>query len=152
MKHSVPAVFTVLTGITLVTSAAGVVKVAGNVNSFKPKVPEIKTVEAALKEDSDLLKISPSPKVTKAVSVKEESKDSVTISPTTVHNSVKPSVSVQGDDEKESDDQNKKEDVNNNKSNNNESSHAKLELDNDTEVSHQDGQLNLNTGVQIQTN
>ncbi|MBI5122764.1 hypothetical protein HZA75_02780 [Candidatus Roizmanbacteria bacterium] len=156
IKHSVPAVFTALTGITLVTSAAGVVKVAGNINSFKPKVPEIKTVEAALQEDFNLSKseektpvISPIPKVTQAVHI---------VSPTTappitinggVHNSVKSNVSVRSDKEERADDQDKKKNENGDKSDDSESSHAKLELDNDTEVSHQDGKLNLDTGVKV---
>ncbi len=43
-----------VTGITLLTSLAGVVKVAGSMDSFKPSVPEVKTVQAAIQEESNL--------------------------------------------------------------------------------------------------
>ena len=64
---------TVIAGLTLATSVGGVMKVAGSMNSYKPKVPEVKTVQAALQEESELIKTDdkkpetkPSPTVTTA--------------------------------------------------------------------------------------
>ncbi len=54
-KRSLSAIImSLITGLTLVTSAAGVVKVAGSLNSYKEKVPEVKTVEAAVQEEAVL--------------------------------------------------------------------------------------------------
>ena len=74
-KQSLGAVFmSLLAGVTLVTSAAGVVRVASNLDSVKGKVPEVKTVQAAIKEEGSLSQLNkseekkelPSPTPTKA--------------------------------------------------------------------------------------
>lgn len=149
MKHGAPAVFTALTGITLITSAAGVVKVAGNINSFKPKVPEIKTVETALKEDSNLSspEASPSPRATvtgkgEVDSSSASGSHNVSVSPTPTktqsvglvsNTGIKPSVSIKGGDDGRDD-----------------SSYSKLEVDDDLEVSHLDSQINQTQGNDVQ--
>lgn len=64
-KHTISAIaMTIISGITLITSAAGVVKVAGSMNSYRTKVPEVKTIQAALQEESTLTKTSPTPSIT----------------------------------------------------------------------------------------
>ncbi|MFA6532973.1 MAG: hypothetical protein WCT22_03175 [Patescibacteria group bacterium] len=45
---------TVLTGLTITTSAAGTVKLLGSMNSFKPAVPEVKGVQ-------DIKQVTPTP-------------------------------------------------------------------------------------------
>lgn len=140
MKHGVPVVFTLITGITFVTSAAGVIKVAGNISSSKPSVPEIKTVQEALQEDSNLSKldekkplISPTPTVIKTKNITNSSNG---LSPTpSLTQHVKLGVSVQGDDEEK-----EKDGI------------EKLEIDNDIEVSHQDDQSNQENNIQEQEN
>lgn len=155
-KHGVQAVFTAITGITLASSAAGVVKVAGNINSFKQKVPEIKTVQEALVEDSNLSALSPSPKPSPKLSPKPSPKPTQAashIAPNAastatvsagVGGSIKPSISARGDDDREDREEHKEEDKKD------DSEHSKLEIDNDLDISHQEGQLNLNSGTQIQ--
>jgi len=141
IKRGALTIFTVLTGITLVTSAFGVVKVAGNVNSFKPKVPEIKTVQEALREDSDLSKPSPSPLPTSTKTKTETvslSPTAIPIQPTSItndHADTTPSVTSAGDNEVKND-----------------SNHDRLEVDDDLEVSREDSQLNLNSEAQIHKN
>lgn len=154
IEHGSKAVLAALTGITVATSAAGVVKVAGNMN-FKQKVPEIKTVKEALKEDSNLSDLSPSPVVTQKVETEEKSDVSVDISPTTtpsvtinggIHNNVKQNISVREDD------QDDKKDDQENEEKKESSDNGRFEIDNDVDVSHQDSELNLNTEIKIELN
>lgn len=71
-KHTLSTLMmAIFSGITVTTSAAGIIKVAGSMNGYKPNVPEVKTVQAALQEEANLLRsnekkseiLSPTPTV-----------------------------------------------------------------------------------------
>lgn len=75
-------VVTVLTGITVTTSAAGTAKLLGSMNSFKPSVPEVRGVQAV--DNTDKTKKPITIVKTNSVSGTKLTKNVPIISPTSV--------------------------------------------------------------------
>ena len=135
-KHSLPAILTAFTGVTLVTSSSGIIRAVGNINGFKKEVPEIKTVLEAQKEEiTPSLSPSPSPSVrpqgsrdesveTRKKAVTSPTPTSVTPTPvnsinlsTGVNTGIKPSVSVRGGDDDSRDDSKEVKTINHSENN-----------------------------------
>lgn len=112
IKHPFPAVMVAaFTGVVLLTSASSTVKVAGSMSKFKPEVPEVKTVENALEEDSNL-----TPTVTLSPTVTPELTTTPTVSPTVIPTvTPTPTISSTGP-----------------------SIRSRIQIDDDTEIEHED--------------